>query len=128
MATARDLEEHRPALTGHGYRMMASVADADDAVQETMVRAWRGLELFDGRASLRTWLYRIATRVCLDALAERTRRVHPMELGPPSSLDEPLTALLREDATPSTPPYQLWLRGRGHHWEVMYMDPKALEQ
>ena len=61
MFSAHDLEEHRPALTGHCYRMTGSVADADDAVQETMVRAWRSLERFEGRASLRTWLYR-ATR------------------------------------------------------------------
>src|SRR5262245_54808168 len=93
MTSVRELEEHRAALTGHCYRMMGSVADADDAVQETMVRAWRGLERFEQRASLRTWLYRIATRVCLDALADRTRRVRPMELGPVCSVDDPLTTL-----------------------------------
>src|SRR4030095_572472 len=93
MTSVRELEEHRAALTGHCYRMMGSVADADDAVQETMVRAWRGLDRFEQRASLRTWLYRIATRVCLDALADRTRRTRPMELGPVCSVDDPLTAL-----------------------------------
>jgi RNA polymerase sigma-70 factor (ECF subfamily) len=65
-ATPRDLEAHRAALTGHCYRMLGSAAEADDAVQEAMVRAWRALDRFEGRASLRTWLTRIATRVCLD--------------------------------------------------------------
>ena len=93
MFSAHDLEEHRPALTGHCYRMTGSVADADDAVQETMVRAWRSLERFEGRASLRTWLYRIATRVCLDALADRSRRVRPIEVGPVGTVDDELTVL-----------------------------------
>lgn len=72
-----ELERHRVALTGHCYRMLGSAVDADDAVQEAMVRAWRGLERFDGRSSVRTWLYRIATNVCLDALADRSRRCRP---------------------------------------------------
>jgi RNA polymerase sigma-70 factor, ECF subfamily len=76
------LEAHRSALTGHCYRMLGSAMDADDAVQETMVRAWRSLDRFEGRASLRTWLYGIATNVCLDALTDRTRRARPMEEGP----------------------------------------------
>jgi RNA polymerase sigma-70 factor, ECF subfamily len=76
------LETHRTALTGHCYRMLGSAADADDAVQETMVRAWRNLERFEGRASIRTWLYRIATNVCLDLLSEGARRMRPFEEGP----------------------------------------------
>ena len=90
MATAMNLEEHRPALTGHCYRMLGSAADAEDAVQETMLRAWRGLDRFQGRASLRTWLYRIATNVCFDALADRTRRVRPVEEGPAGTVADPL--------------------------------------
>src|SRR5437763_10149335 len=87
-----DLEAHRVALTGHCYRMLGSAFDADDAVQETMVRAWRGLERFDGRASLRTWMYRIATNVCLDALSSRSRRIRPLEDSPAGSPDgEPHT-------------------------------------
>jgi len=95
MVSAEDLEQHRVALTGHCYRMMGSLADADDAVQETMVRAWRGLGSFEERSSLRTWLTRIATRVCLDALGSRTRRLRPMELEGPGTVDDPLTELPR---------------------------------
>ncbi|XXX92816.1 sigma-70 family RNA polymerase sigma factor [Sorangium sp. So ce204] len=84
------LEEHRSALTGHCYRMLGSVVDADDAVQETMVRAWRSLDKFDGRSSLRTWLYRIATNVCLDARADRARRARPIEEGPVGTVDDEL--------------------------------------
>src|SRR5438477_2175801 len=78
------LEIHRPALTGHCYRMLGSVVDADDAAQETMIRAWRSVDRYE-RASLRTWLYRIATNVCLDELADRKRRARPMEEGPAGS-------------------------------------------
>jgi RNA polymerase sigma-70 factor (ECF subfamily) len=73
--------------------MLGSAAEADDAVQETMVRAWRSMNHYEGRAALRTWLYRIATNVCLDALSERSRRARPMELRPAGTVDEPLTTL-----------------------------------
>lgn len=89
-ASIGDLEAHRTALTGHCYRMLGSPADAEDAVQDTMIRAWRSLDGFDGRASLRTWLYRIATNVCLDALGDRKRRARPIEEGPVHTLDDPL--------------------------------------
>lgn len=84
------LEDHRAVLTGHCYRMLGSAADADDAVQETMVRAWKSLDRFEGRASLRTWLYGIATNVCLDALTDRNRRARPMEEGPLGTVDDTL--------------------------------------
>ncbi len=89
-SAASQLEQHRPVLTGHCYRMLGSAMDADDAVQETMVRAWKALDRFDGRSSLRTWLCRIATNVCLDALAERSRRVRPVEMGPASHVGDAL--------------------------------------
>ena len=84
------LEQHRTALAGHCYRMMGSVVDADDAVQETMVRAWKSLDRFDGRASLRTWLYRIATNVCLMMLEQKSARARPVEHGVPGSFDREL--------------------------------------
>ena len=92
MLTAHHLEEHRAALTGHCYRMLGSAAEADDAVQETLIRAWRSLDRFEGRASLRTWLHRIATRVCLDAIGNRARRARPMEIRPAGTIEDPLTA------------------------------------
>ncbi|MCC7184851.1 MAG: sigma-70 family RNA polymerase sigma factor [Acidobacteria bacterium] len=93
---AAELELHRVALKGHCYRMLGSPFDAEDAVQETMVRAWKALDRFEGRASMRTWLFRIATNVCLDTLAERERRVRPREDGPAGTVDSPLDARPQE--------------------------------
>src|SRR5438105_12263544 len=76
------LEQHRAELTGYCYRMLASPFEAEDAVQETLLRAWRNYDRFEGRAALRSWLYRIATNVCLDMLSSRERRARPMDLGP----------------------------------------------
>jgi RNA polymerase sigma-70 factor, ECF subfamily len=85
------LEEYRRELTGYCYRMLGSGFEADDAVQETMLRAWRAAEGFEGRSSVRSWLYRIATNICLDMLRGRQRRALPMDLGPASP---PVEALL----------------------------------
>jgi RNA polymerase sigma-70 factor, ECF subfamily len=87
-----DLEFYRRELTGYCYRMLGSAFEADDAVQETMLRAWKSADGFEGRASLRSWVYRIATNVCLDALRGEKRRALPMDLGPSSP---PIDSLLR---------------------------------
>src|SRR5207248_5499070 len=85
-----DLEPFRRELTGYCYRMLGSGFEAEDAVQETMLRAWRGIDGFEGRSALRSWLYRIATNICLDMLQGPQRRARPMDLGPSSTADSAL--------------------------------------
>ncbi len=92
-----DLERYRRPLTAYCYRLLASPFDAEDAVQESFVRAWRSLDRFEGRAALKSWLYRIATNVCFDMLKASERRARPMDLGPAG---EPIEANLR--ALPET--------------------------
>jgi RNA polymerase sigma-70 factor, ECF subfamily len=101
------VEPHRAELRAHCYRMLGSVHDADDALQETMLRAWRALPRFGGERRLRPWLYRIATNVCLDALAQRPKRALTVELGPPvdaqAELGDPYAADTLVEPYPAGP-------------------------
>src|SRR5919201_2181233 len=83
-AYRRLVEPHRGELHAHCYRMLGSVADAEDALQETLLRAWRGLGSFEGRSSLGSWLYRIATNSSLRLIERRPKRVLPIDHGPPA--------------------------------------------
>jgi len=105
------LETHRAVITGHCYRMLGSSFDAEDAAQETLVRAWRSRSGFDARSSVRTWLYRIATNVCLDELKDRRRRHRPIEEGPPGPVD------ISEEHLGQEP---------GEHWLEPIADARAL--
>jgi RNA polymerase sigma-70 factor (ECF subfamily) len=91
-AYRRLVEPHRSELHAHCYRMLGSVQDAEDALQEALIRAWKGLSKFEGRSSLRSWLYRIATNTSLDAIQKRPKRILPVDHGPPA-----------DDAVPGEP-------------------------
>jgi len=96
-AWLEELERYRRPLTGHCYRMLGSAFEADDAVQEAMVRAWKNAGTFEGRSAVRSWLYRIATNVCLDMLRSRQRRARPMDMGPAHQADGEIGPMLAEN-------------------------------
>ena len=118
---ARLTDPYRRELLAHCYRMLGSVHDAEDLLQETLIRAWRGYDGFEGRSSLRTWLYRIATRACLTALESANRRVLPSGIGAPGKdPDAPLAA--RSDDVP-------WLEPLSDRWlEPTSSDPAVVAQ
>jgi RNA polymerase sigma-70 factor, ECF subfamily len=111
-------EQHRGELKAYCYRMLGSPFDAEDAVQETFIRAWRGLERFEGRAALRSWLYRIATNVSLDMLNGRERRARPMDLGPAREPVESNLHALPEVTWIEPVPDDLVVSGEGDPAEV----------
>ena len=96
-AFGRLVEPHRRELHAHCYRMLGSVHDAEDAVQETLLRAWRGLPRFEGRSSLRTWLFTITTNACLEAIRRRPKRVLPLDVGSPADPHAPFEPPVTED-------------------------------
>ena len=87
LLAVEDLDRHRRELTGFCYRMLGSGSEAEDAVQETFVKAWQAADRFEGRSSIRTWLYRIATNVCIDMGRSPQRRARPVDLGPARTPD-----------------------------------------
>lgn len=108
------LEAYRRELTGFCYRMLGSGFEAEDAVQETMVRAWKNAERFEGRSSLRSWLYRIATNVCIDMHRQVQRRARPMEMGPASPPEESLLGPALPEAAWVTPIADTRVAPQGH--------------
>ncbi|HLZ38738.1 MAG TPA: sigma-70 family RNA polymerase sigma factor [Mycobacteriales bacterium] len=126
---ARALEAHRRELTGYCYRMLGSTFEAEDAVQETMLRAWRGSERFEGRSPLRAWLYRIATNVCFDALRDSQRR--PMDLGPNGSAERaagPPGARVRVDPAGARRPGAAGRRRPGRAGDASRVGPAGVRR
>ena len=113
-----ELEAHRRELTAYCYRMLGGTFEAEDAVQETLLRAWRNQDRFEGRASLRSWLYRICTNVCLDMLAAGQRRARPMDLRPARSADTPLPDPLNEEMWIEPVPDAMVVAGDGDPAQV----------
>jgi RNA polymerase sigma-70 factor, ECF subfamily len=127
-AYARLVDPHRAELQAHCYRMLGSAADAEDAVQETLLRAWRGLPRFEGRSSLRSWLYRIATNVCLKMIERRPKRVLPIDYGPAGDPhDSPEGPLVEHVWLDPYPDEALGLEGGPASPEARYEQRESVE-
>src|SRR3954452_5204949 len=113
-----DLEQYRREVTAHCYRMLGSAFEAEDAVQDALLRAWRSLDRFEGRAALRSWLYRIATNVCFDMLNNKERRARPMDLAQAWDPDGPIGRQLPEVTWIEPLPDQLVVAPEGDPAEV----------
>jgi RNA polymerase sigma-70 factor (ECF subfamily) len=124
----RLVDPHRAALHAHCYRMLGSVHDAEDALQETLLRAWRALPALERRSSARSWLYRIATNVCLDALAQRTKRLLPVDHGPPiAPTNDPGEPLVESVWVEPYPDERLGLENGYASPEARYEQHEAVE-
>jgi len=127
-AYRRLVEPHRRELHAHCYRMMGSVHDAEDALQDALLRAWRGLPRFEGRSSLRSWLYKIATNACLNAVARRPKRVLPIDHGPPADPhDVPGTPLVESTWVEPYPDERLGLEDGHAGPEARYERRESVE-
>ena len=123
----RIVERHRAELHAHCYRMLGSLEDAEDALQETLLRAWRGLAGFEGRSSSRSWLYKIATNTCLDAIARRPKRVLPVDYGPASDDHDPGEPLVESVWVEPYPDETLGLEDGYAAPEARYEQREAVE-
>ena len=127
-AFRRIVEPHRAELHAHCYRMLGSLHDAEDALQNVMLRAWRGLRRFEGRSATRAWLYKIATNVCLDAIGKRPKRVLPIDYAPPARTgDDPGEPLSESVWVEPYPDERLGLEDGRAAPEACYEQREAVE-